>query len=335
MGASDQFTALVVDKDEDGVSAELREMESTALPKGDVTVAVTHSTLNYKDGMILQGVGGMVKIYPHIPGIDFAGLVESSDSPDFKPGDPVILTGWRVGEVRWGGYATRARVKADWLVPLPEGLTLARSMAIGTAGLSAMLAIMALERGGLTPEDEGKVLVTGAAGGVGSVAVALLHALGYTVAASTGRKEEHDYLRALGADVIIERAALEGKPKGPLDVARWRAAIDNVGGSTLAHILATLRPGASCTAVGLAAGAELHTTVIPFLLRGVNLLGIDSAFQPLARRREAWARLAAELPAESLDRMTRTVRLADLPALAADILRGRVRGRTVVEIAGP
>ncbi len=334
MGEGERFTALLVDKGESGVSAEVREMDSAALPEGDVTVAVSHSTLNYKDGMILNGVGGLVKTYPHIPGIDFAGLVESSESPSFKPGDPVILTGWRVGEVRWGGYATRARVKADWLVPLPEGLTLARSMAIGTAGLSAMLAVMALERGGLIPEGEGAVLVTGAAGGVGSVAVALLHALGYKVAASTGRSEEHDYLRDLGADTIVERAVLEEKSKGPLGPPRWPAAIDNVGASTLAHVLATLQPGGSCAAVGLAAGAELHTTVIPFLLRGVNLLGIDSAFQPLDRRKEAWARLAAELPAEALDRMTQTVRLADLPRLGADILRGQVRGRTVVDVAG-
>ena len=333
MAKGDRFTALVVDKTETGVTTTVRELETETLPEGDVTVAVTHSTLNYKDGMILNGVGGLVKSYPHIPGIDFAGVVESSDSPDFKPGDPVILTGWRVGEIRWGGYATRARVKSEWLVPVPDGLTLARSMAIGTAGLSAMLAVMVLERQGLTPEGEGEVLVTGAAGGVGSVAVALLHALGYRVAASTGRKEEHDYLRNLGADTIVERAELEAKPRGPLAEMRWRAAIDNVGASTLAHVLATLQPNASCAAVGLAAGAELHTTVIPFLLRGVNLLGVDSAFQPLDRRREAWARLAAELPMDSLDRLTETIGFADLPQRGADILRGRVRGRTVVDVA--
>lgn len=332
MAKQERFTALVVDRAEPGVSADIREIECSELPEGDVTVSVTHSTLNYKDGMVLCGVGGLVKSYPHIPGIDFAGTVESSNSPAFKPGEPVILTGWRVGEVRWGGYATKARVKAEWLVPLPDGLSLAQSMAIGTAGLTAMFALMSLEAHGLAPENDGEVLVTGAAGGVGSVAVALLSALGYRVAASTGRAETHGYLKELGAATIVERAELEQISKAPLGPVRWSGAIDNVGGSTLANALASLHSGASCASVGLAASASLETTVIPFLLRGVNLLGIDSAFCPLDRRLEAWSRLAAELPLDRLNRMTEVVSLSDLPRMGADILKGKVRGRTVVDV---
>ncbi|MBT3359337.1 MAG: oxidoreductase [Rhodospirillales bacterium] len=332
MARDDRFTALVVDKTEGAVSSAVREMDCTDLPEGDVRVSVTHSTLNYKDGMIICGIGGLVRDYPHIPGIDFAGTVETSQSPDFKPGDSVILTGWRVGEVRWGGYATRAQVKGKWLIPLPDGLSLSRSMAIGTAGLTAMLALLSLEEHGLTPESEGEVLVTGAAGGVGSVAVAQLSALGYRVAASTGRAEAHDYLKELGAATIVERAELEQVSKAPLGATRWSAAIDNVGGSTLANVLATLHPGASCASVGLAASASLQTTVIPFLLRGVNLLGIDSAFCPTARRTEAWNRLVADLPMDQLDRMTEVASLADLPGLGAKILKGGVRGRTVIDV---
>lgn len=332
MAQEDRFTALILDQADGKVSAELREAGNDDLPEGDVTVAVSYSDLNYKDGMVVSGVGRLVKDYPHVPGIDFSGVVEASESPDFKPGDPVILTGWRVGEVRWGGYAARARVKSDWLVPLPEGLSLKRSMALGTAGLTAMLALMALEHHGLTPEDEGEVLVTGAAGGVGSVAVALLDALGYRVAASTGRADQHDYLRDLGAAAIVERAELEEAPKGPLGAPRWRAAIDNVGASTLANVLACLEPGGACASVGLAAGAELHTTVIPFLLRGVNLLGIDSAFVPIARRVTAWTRLTAELPLDRLDKMTNVVSLADVPRLGGEILKGKIRGRTVIDL---
>ncbi|MBC8158627.1 MAG: oxidoreductase [Alphaproteobacteria bacterium] len=332
MTQHDRFTALVVDKADGAVSTAIREMDCSELPDGDVDVRVSHSTLNYKDGMILSGIGGLVKDYPHIPGIDFAGTVEASQSPDFKPGDPVILTGWRVGEVRWGGYATRARVKGKWLIPLPDGISLARSMAIGTAGLSAMLAVLKLEEQGLSPDAEGGVLVTGAAGGVGSVAVALLGALGYRVAASTGRAETHDYLKELGATTIVERAELEQVSKAPLGAIRWSAAIDNVGGTTLATVLTALHPGASCAAVGLAASAKLETTVIPFLLRGVNLLGIESPFCPIARRTEAWKRLAADLPMDQLDRMTQVATLTDLPELGAQILKGGVRGRTVIDM---
>lgn len=332
MTRMERFTALVLDEADGKVAADIRELDEAALPEGDVTVAVAYSTVNYKDGMILNGIGRLVKSYPHIPGIDFAGTVESSASPAFKPGDPVILTGWRVGEVRWGGYATRARVKAEWLVPLPAGLSLRQSMAIGTAGLSAMLALMSLEERGLSPYDEGEVLVTGAAGGVGSIAVALLSALGYRVAAATGRTEAHDYLRDLGAASILGRDELARGPQRPLEAARWAGAIDNVGGTPLATVLAGLRPHASCAAVGNAAGPDFPGSVIPFLLRGVNLLGIDSAFCPSERRVAAWQRLANELPLDRLEWMTEAVPLAEVAARGADILAGRVRGRTLVEV---
>ena len=265
--------------------------------------------------MILQGLGRLVRTYPHIPGIDFAGTVERSDSPRFKPGDKVILTGWRVGELHWGGYAQKARVKADWLVPLPATLTTRQAMAIGTAGFTAMLSVIALQRHGLRPGD-GEVLVTGAAGGVGSVAIAILHRLGCHVAASTGRPSEHDYLKDLGASTIIDRTALAAGPGKPLDRERWAGAIDAVGGSTLATVLTQVRNRGSVAAVGNAGGIELNTTVLPFLLRGINLLGIDSVMAPAPDREEAWRRLAQDLPLDKLDAMTTQARLADLPALA-------------------
>ncbi len=332
MAKAERFTALVLDEADGRVTAAVQELDEASLPEGDVTVAVAYSTINYKDGMILGGIGRLVKAYPHIPGIDFAGTVESSASPAFRPGDPVILTGWRVGEVRWGGYATRARVKADWLVPLPAGLSLRQSMAIGTAGLSAMLALMSLEEHGLSPYDEGEVLVTGAAGGVGSIAVALLSALGYRVAAATGRAETHDYLRELGATAFIGRDELEKGPQRPLETARWAGAIDNVGGAPLATVLAGLRPHGSCAAVGNAAGPAFPGSVLPFILRGVNLLGIDSAFCPPERRIAAWRRLANELPLDRLEWMTQSVPLAEVAGRGADVLAGRVRGRTLVEV---
>ncbi|MCG8510530.1 MAG: oxidoreductase [Rhodospirillales bacterium] len=332
MPTDDSFTALILDESNGKVSSRIGELASADLPDGDVMVAVTHSTLNYKDGMIINGLGRMVKHYPHVPGIDFAGYVESSASPLFKEGDPVILTGWRVGETRWGGYATRARVKAEWLVPLPPKLSLSQSMALGTAGFTVMLALMALEEHGLRPDTEAEVLITGAAGGVGSVAIALMAALGYRVAGSTGRADAHGYLRDLGASSIVERSELETPPKGPLGDGRWAGAIDNVGSGTLATILATLSPGGSCAAVGLAAGPELNTTVIPFLLRGVNLLGIDSGLCPSERRQIAWNRLAEELPLDRLDAMTTVSPLGDLPRLGTKILEGRIRGRTVIDL---
>jgi acrylyl-CoA reductase (NADPH) len=326
------FRALVLREAGEGkVEARVETLTEEALPAGDVTVAVEHSTLNYKDGMILQGLGRLVRRYPHVPGVDFAGVVERSESPRFKPGDKVVLTGWRVGELHWGGYAQKARVSSDWLVRLPEGLTTERAMAVGTAGFTAMLAVMALERHGLRPGD-GEVLVTGAAGGVGSVAVAVLHRLGHQVVASTGRPGEHDYLRNLGAASILDRAALAASPARPLGSERWAGAIDAVGGTTLAALLTQLRNRASVAAVGNAGGVELRTTVLPFLLRGVNLLGIDSVMAPREEREEAWRRIARDLPMDKLDAMTGRARLADLPELGKSILQGSVRGRVVVDV---
>ncbi len=329
-----EFRALVLHEAEAGaVEPRLAALPEEALPTdaGDVTVAVEYSTLNYKDGMILQGLGRLVRRYPHVPGVDFAGTVERSVSPRFRPGDKVILTGWRVGELHWGGYAQKARARADWLVKLPEGLTTARAMAVGTAGLTAMLSVMALERHGLRP-GEGEVLVTGAAGGVGSVAVALLHRLGHRVVAATGRPAEHAYLKGLGAASVLDRAALATPPARPLDRERWAGAIDAVGGTTLAALLTQLRSRASIAAVGNAGGVELKTTVIPFLLRGVNLLGIDSVMAPPEEREAAWRRIARELPMDKLDAMTSRARLADLPGLGKRILAGGVRGRIVVDV---
>ena len=325
------FTALVLDADDGKVTAALKTLGDDVLPEGDVTVAVHYSSLNYKDGMVLSGLGNLVRTYPHVPGIDMAGVVEASDSPDYAVGDEVVLTGWRVGEAYWGGYTTRARVRSDWLTPLPDGLTLKQSMALGTAGFTAMMSVMALEKQGLD-KDGAEVLVTGAGGGVGSVAVALLSSLGYRVAASTGRAETHDYLQQLGADVIVGRSELEEPLKGPLGKERWGGAIDSVGGSTLASVLATLYSRASCASVGLAAGAKLQTTVIPFLLRGVNLLGIDSSACPRERRPEIWNRLASEMPLDKLEAITSTVALAQVSEMGGKILQGQVRGRTVVEV---
>ncbi|HEV2097956.1 MAG TPA: MDR family oxidoreductase [Stellaceae bacterium] len=325
------FRALMLHQEGGKVVPRIEAVDDTRLPPGEVTVAVEYSTVNYKDGMILEGVGRLVRSYPHIPGVDFAGTVEHSDSLEFKPGDPVILTGWRVGEMHWGGYAEKARVNASWLVHRPPGLSASQAMAIGTAGFTAMLAIMALERHGLRPGD-GEILVTGAAGGVGSVAIALLSALGHRVVAATGRPEQRDYLTDLGAADLIERAALAVKPSRPLDSERWAGAVDAVGGTTLATILTQLKYRASVAACGLAGGSELPATVIPFLLRGVNLLGIDSVMCPHAERIEAWERLARQLPMDRLERMTSKVPLSALPDLAPKILEGQVRGRTVVDV---
>ncbi len=325
------FRALRLHEDAGKVAARIEDVDEAALPAGDVTVAVEYSTLNYKDGLILNGLGRLVRAYPHVPGIDFAGTVERSDSPDYKPGDKVVLTGWRVGEVQWGGFAQKARVKAAYLVPLPAGLSTKRAMAIGTAGFTAMLAVRALEQHGLTP-DQGEVLVTGAAGGVGSVAIAILAKLGYTIAASTGRAALADYLKGLGAASIVERASLTSEPKRPLESERWAGAIDAIGGTTLATVLTQMKYGASVAACGLAGGNALPTTVIPFLLRGVNLLGIDSVMCPVGPRRDAWARLTRDLPMDKLDALTETVPLAALSDLAGKILKGDVRGRIVVDV---
>lgn len=326
------FQALMLNEAEGKVSAAIERLSDDRLPAGDVTVRVDYSTLNYKDGMILNGLGRLVRQYPHIPGIDFAGTVEASDSPAWKAGDKVILTGWRVGEVWWGGYAQKARVKSEWLVPLPAGLSTRHAMAIGTAGLTAMLAVMALEEHGLDPARSGEVLVTGAAGGVGSVATALLARRGYAVAASTGRAEQHDYLKRLGARTIVDRAELSGGAAKPLLAERWAGCVDSVGGPTLAAVLASLRLHGAVACCGNAGGVELNTTVLPLLLRGINVLGIDSAQCPTPRRVQAWQRLAAELPRDLLDELTGEVALGELPDHAGKILKGQVRGRLVVDV---
>ncbi len=328
------FKALLVEKDEAGAThASVQELDDARLPEGEVTVAVEYSTLNYKDGLCIGPGGGLVRSYPHVPGIDFAGTVEASEDDRYAPGDKVVLTGWRVGEAHWGGYATRARVKADWLVPLPQALSARDAMAVGTAGLTAMLAVMALEAHGLRT-GQGPVLVTGAAGGVGSVATAILASLGHEVAAVTGRPETEDYLRDLGAASIVPRAELNETTKKPLESERWAGCVDAVGGAMLARVLGQLNYGASVAAVGLAGGTDLPAKVIPFLLRGVNILGIDSVMQPYDNRVEAWERIARDLPMEKLRAMIRPARLGDLPDLGAEILKGQVRGRVVVDVAG-
>jgi acrylyl-CoA reductase (NADPH) len=325
--------ALIVHKDADGaVRAGVDVVDDALLPAGDVTVDVAYSTLNYKDGLCLSaGGGGLVRTYPHVPGVDFSGRVAVSDDPRWRPGDKVILTGWRVGEGRWGGYATRARVMGDWLVPLPDGLSLRDAMAVGTAGFTAMLAVMALEDHGLRPAA-GEVLVTGAAGGVGSVAVAILARLGYSVAAVTGRPETERYLRDLGAARIVPRADLAETVKRPLESETWAGCIDAVGGAMLARVLGQMKHRASVAAVGLAGGSALPATVIPFLLRGVNLLGIDSVLSPYDERVRAWGRIVTDLPMDKLHGMIRPAGLADLPELGAAILKGAVQGRVVVDV---
>ncbi|WP_417261163.1 MDR family oxidoreductase [Celeribacter sp.] len=323
----------MMEQNDDGLAtAQIKEISEADLPEGDVLVRVEYSTLNYKDGLCLSPKGGgLVRNYPHVPGIDFAGTVEASDSPDFKPGDKVVLTGWRVGEVRWGGYAEKARVKSDWLVPLPDGLSTRQAMAVGTAGFTAMLAVMALEDHGLTP-DKGPVLVTGASGGVGSVATAILAHLGYEVAAVTGRPEGADYLKSLGATQIVARDDISETVKRPLESEIWAGCIDAVGGSMLARVLGQMKYGGSVAAIGLAGGADLPASVIPFLLRGVNLLGIDSVMQPKENRLRGWSRIATDLPMEKLEEMVKPATLEDLPALGAAILKGGVKGRVVVEL---
>ena len=325
------FNALVVNKDDESgkTSAAVAQIGLEDLPAGDVVVAVEYSTVNYKDGLCIGPGGGLVRAYPHVPGIDFAGTVEASEDARYAPGDKVVLTGWRVGEVHWGGYAQKARVKADWLVPLPAGLDTRQAMAVGTAGFTAMLAVMALEDHGI---KDGPVLVTGAAGGVGSVATAILARLGHEVAAVTGRPETEDYLRELGATQIVARADINETVKRPLEGEAWGGCVDAVGGAMLGRLLGQMKYGASVAAVGLAGGAALPATVIPFLLRGVNLLGIDSVMQPYDNRLRAWERIAKDLPMEKLEAMVKPAGLSDLPQLGADILKGQVRGRVVVDV---
>lgn len=327
------FNALVVRKDEESgkTSAAVEELSLDQLPEGEVTVAVEYSTVNYKDGLCIGPGGGLVRKYPHVPGIDFAGTVEASSDARYQPGDKVVLTGWRVGEAHWGGYGQKANVRADWLVPLPTGLDSRQAMAVGTAGFTAMLAVMALEDHGLKP-GQGPVLVTGAAGGVGSVATAILANLGYEVAAVTGRPETGDYLRSLGAAQIVAREEINETTKRPLEAETWAGCVDAVGGAMLARVLGQMKYGASVSAVGLAGGAGLPATVIPFLLRGVNLLGIDSVMQPYENRLRAWERIAKDLPMDKLEAMVHPAALSDLPDLGAGILKGQVKGRVVVDV---
>ena len=325
------FKALVLQQGDDAVTAEIRELSHDQLPVGDVEIAVEYSSLNYKDGLVLNGLGGLVKDYPHVPGIDYAGTITHSSHANFKEGDSVVGTGFRVGEIRWGGYAQQIRVSGDWLVPLPENLTSKNAMGLGAAGLSAAIALQTLETHGLKPE-QGEVLVTGASGGVGSFAVALLAKLGYTAVATTGRLQNIDYLKELGASEVIPRSELAEASNKPLESARWAACIDSVGGTTLARVLAQMQYGASVAAIGLAGGTKLETTVIPFLLRGVNLLGIDSVYYPIERRAEAWQRLAQTIPRAVIDAITSEAALEDLPRLGKDILEGKVKGRVVIDV---
>ncbi len=324
------FRALLVEQADGGQQATIRELGPDALPPGDVTVAVRYSSLNYKDGLAVTGTARVLRSLPLVPGIDLAGEVLASESPDYQPGDKVICTGWGIGERHWGGYTQRTRLRSNWLVPLPNGLDLKHSMAIGTAGFTAMLCVLALEDAGVVPGD-GEVLVTGAAGGVGSVAVALLAAAGYTVVASTGRPEAHDYLRKLGAQSFVARDELAG-PGKPLESERWAGAVDTVGGDTLAGVLRSMAYYGAVAACGNAGGVQLTTTVFPFILRGVRLLGVESVLYPAERRPAAWARLARDLSPAVLDELTQVVPLADVPALSRQILSGQVRGRVVVDL---
>ena len=326
------FKAIVVEKGEGGQKAGLADFDEANLMDGDVTVRVEWSTVNYKDGLALTGKAPVIRRFPMIPGIDFAGTVESSSHPQWKPGDRVILNGWGAGETHLGGYAEKARVKGDWLVGLPARNSARGAMAIGTAGYTAMLAVMALERQGVAPRH-GPVIVTGAAGGVGSVAVTLLAKLGFAVVASTGRPAEADYLKSLGAREIIERKELAGASK-PLGPERWAGGIDTVGSTTLASVLSMTRYGGAIAACGLAGGMDLPTTVAPFILRGVSLIGIDSVMCPLERRREAWKRLASDINAGKLAAMTSEIDLAGVMDAGRRIVDGAVRGRIVVKVAG-
>lgn len=327
----ESFRALVVEQNADAVNAVFQELPVTALPQGDVLISVAYSSLNYKDALAVTNQGKIIRTFPFVPGVDLAGTVVESQSESYKAGDQVLLTGWGVGERHWGGYAQLARVKSEWLVPLPNGLSLQDAMGIGTAGFTAMLCVMALEEHGLRPGGR-DVLVTGATGGVGSVAVSLLATLGYRVVAATGRREHHDYLQELGASDFLDRAALSTPSKRPLESERWGGAVDSVGGETLASLLKAMAYGTSVAACGLAGSNTLPTTVLPFILRGVNLLGIDSVYSPKERRVEAWGRIARTLPLEKLEKVIQVVPLQDVPALSREILQGRVRGRMVVDV---
>ena len=328
---SDTFKALMLTQDSAGKTvAEVRRLTDDDLPEGDVLVAVDYSSLNYKDGLAITGKGKIVRTWPMVPGIDLAGSVLASDSPDYNAGDQVVLTGWSVGEKYWGGYSQRQRVQSSWLVPLPEGLDSRRAMAIGTAGFTAMLCVMTLEEAGIA-SGKGTVLVTGASGGVGSVAVAILAKLGYTVAAVSGRAESEGYLRQLGATEFVSREEMN-QPSRPLEGQRWAGAIDTVGSTLLARVLAETSYGGCVAACGLAGGADLPTTVMPFILRNVSLRGVDSVMCPVDRRKEAWGRLVRDLPTEALGEIRQTISLEELPAAAEKIVAGQIRGRVIVDL---
>ena len=325
------FKGILIEKDEHGYRAALKDIDDSALPEGNVTVRVAASTLNYKDGLAITGKSPVVRKFPMVPGIDLAGTVEASSHPDWQVGDAVVLNGWGVGETHWGGLAQRARLKGDWLVPLPAAFTPWQAMAIATAGYTAMLCVMALERHGVTPA-QGEVVVTGAAGGVGSFAVSLLAKLGYNVAAVTGRPQEADYLKGLGATTVLDRAEFN-QPGKPLAKERWAGAVDTVGSHTLANVCAQTKYRGVVTACGLAGGMDFPATVAPFILRGVTLAGIDSVMCPRPDRLQAWQRLATDLDVAKLGLITRTISLAEAIPVAQQLLDGQVRGRVVVQVA--
>jgi acrylyl-CoA reductase (NADPH) len=325
------FPALVLTETDGKVSGEVKTLSNTDLPEGDVTVRIEYSDLNYKDGLIVNGLGGLVRNYPHVPGIDFSGTVEESNHARYKAGDKVVLTGWRVGEVHWGGFAGKARVKGDWLVPLPKRVDARQAMAVGTAGFTSMLCVLALQDHGVTP-DSGKVIVTGAAGGVGSVAVAIMAKLGYEVAAVTGRADTHDYLKSLGATEIVEREALSEPVKKPMESAVWAGAVDTVGGATLSRLIGQMAYGAPIAACGNAGGIKIETNVLPFILRAVKLIGVDSVMVPFEDRLRVWERIGHDLPMEKLEDMIEEIALDGVMEAGTKILKGQVRGRTLVKM---
>lgn len=324
------FKGILIEKDDAGYRAAIQDIDEAQLPDGDVTVRVSHSTLNYKDGLAITGKGPVVRRFPMVPGIDLVGAVESTSHPDYKPGDQVVLNGWGVGEVHWGGLAQKARLKGDWLVPLPERFSPQQAMAIGTAGYTAMLCVLALERHGVTPAH-GEILVTGAAGGVGSVAIAVLAKLGYTVVAVSGRTEEADYLKRLGASEVLSRAEF-ATPGKPLGKERWAGAVDVVGSHTLANVCATTKYRGVVTACGLAGGMDFPATVAPFILRGVTLAGIDSVMCPRADRLEAWRRLGSDLDISKLETISTEISLAEAIPAASKLINGEIRGRVIVDV---
>lgn len=326
------FKAILIEQADGQTEARLTTLDEAQLPQGDVTVRVAYSTLNYKDALAITGKGPVVRSFPMVPGIDLAGVVEASDDPDYAPGDKVVLNGWGVGEKHWGGLAERARLDGDWLVPLEPAFNLRQAAAIGTAGYTAMLCVMALERGGVTPEG-GDVLVTGAAGGVGSVAVALLSRLGYRVAAMTGRPEEQDFLTSLGAAEIVDRADY-AEPGKPLARERWAGAVDVAGGHVLANVCAAMRYGGTVAACGLAASMSLPASMAPFILRGITLAGVDSVMCPRPRRLEAWSRLARDLDPTRLEALAHEISLEQVIPAADEMMAGRVRGRLIVPLLG-